>query len=37
MSDIYKSLIILFFIISFNGFSQIKTPQPSPSSELEQM
>ena len=36
MIKVYKSLI-LFFIISFNGFSQIKTPQPSPSSELEQM
>ena len=25
MSDIYKSLTILFFIISFNGFSQVDT------------
>ena len=25
MSDIYKSLTFLFFIISFNGFSQVDT------------
>ena len=25
MSDIYKSLRFLFFIISFNGFSQVDT------------
>ena len=31
------NIFTILFFISFFGFSQIKTPQPSPSSKLEQM
>jgi len=31
------TIFIILCLVSFFGFSQIKTPQPSPSSELEQM
>ena len=31
------NIFTILFFVSFFGFSQIKTPQPSPSSKLEQM
>ena len=31
------TIFTILCLVSFIGFSQIKTPQPSPSSELEQM